>query len=215
MSISIQVVFLWLLMAVVVKGFSPSSSSTSTTVRSLSKNHHPVSKSSTVISLGPLDFFSAAGRSSTSSIPKSPSDRLVIAISLFLCSINDSFIHSSPLTIACCLFFVSITTDATLLLYIYRDKQAIEAVKAAIENPKTPSLPLIECEFPPLEALNKLGDGSLRSANLVDDVSKTEPIRLRCGLEPMTVHCWPTIMTRMMQHYSISNLMCSIVIFLF
>jgi hypothetical protein len=56
--------------------------------------------------------------------------------------------------------------------HIFRDQQAIEAVKAAIENPKTPTLPLIECEFPPLEALNKMGDGSLRSANLVDDVSE-------------------------------------------
>lgn len=51
-----------------------------------------------------------------------------------------------------------------------RDRQAIDSVKAAINKPKNPSIPLIECEFPPLEALNKLGDGSLRSAKLVDDV---------------------------------------------
>ena len=44
-----------------------------------------------------------------------------------------------------------------------RDNQAINAVKAAIQKPRNPSLPLIECEFPALEALNKLGDGSLRS----------------------------------------------------
>uniref|UniRef100_A0A7S2A2Q8 DUF1995 domain-containing protein n=1 Tax=Trieres chinensis TaxID=1514140 RepID=A0A7S2A2Q8_TRICV len=44
-----------------------------------------------------------------------------------------------------------------------RDNQAINSVKAAIASPKS-SLPLIECEFPPLQALNKLGDGSLRSA---------------------------------------------------
>jgi len=56
-----------------------------------------------------------------------------------------------------------------------RDRQAIDAIKAAIENPKTPSFPLIECEFPPLAELNKLGDGSLRSANLVDDVSRSYP----------------------------------------
>jgi hypothetical protein len=51
-----------------------------------------------------------------------------------------------------------------------RDKQAIDSIKAAISNPKNPSFPLIECEFPPLAELNKLGDGSLRSANQVDDV---------------------------------------------
>lgn len=51
-----------------------------------------------------------------------------------------------------------------------RDKQAIESIKAAINKPKTKSYPLIECEFPPLTELNKLGDGSLRSANQVNDV---------------------------------------------
>lgn len=51
-----------------------------------------------------------------------------------------------------------------------RDNQANEAIQAAIAKPKTPGFPLIECEFPPLAELNKLGDGSLRSANLVDDV---------------------------------------------
>eukprot|EP00978_Attheya_sp_CCMP212_P011413 scaffold28117_cov56-Attheya_sp.AAC.15 len=45
-----------------------------------------------------------------------------------------------------------------------RDNQAIKAVKAAISSPRNPSLPVVECEFPPLKALNKLGDGSLRSA---------------------------------------------------
>ena len=39
-----------------------------------------------------------------------------------------------------------------------------------ISLPKTPSFPLIECEPPPLAELNKLGNGSLRSSNLVDDV---------------------------------------------
>ena len=52
-----------------------------------------------------------------------------------------------------------------------RDSQAIAAVKAAIAKPKTRDFPLIECEFPPLVALNKLGDGSMRSANEVDQVS--------------------------------------------
>lgn len=52
-----------------------------------------------------------------------------------------------------------------------RDNQAIAAVKAAIGKPKTRDFPLIECEFPPLVALNKMGDGSMRSANEVDQVS--------------------------------------------
>ena len=57
--------------------------------------------------------------------------------------------------------------------WLNRDKKAIESIKAAIQNPKNAKFPLIECEFPPLESLNKLGDGSLRSANLVDDVSES------------------------------------------
>lgn len=44
-----------------------------------------------------------------------------------------------------------------------RDSQAISAIKAAIRKPRNPSMPLLECEFPALQALNKLGDGSLRS----------------------------------------------------
>jgi len=52
-----------------------------------------------------------------------------------------------------------------------RDNQAIAAVRAAISTPKTAGFPLIECEFPPLQALNKLGDGSLRSANEVDQAN--------------------------------------------
>ena len=49
-----------------------------------------------------------------------------------------------------------------------RDSMAISAIKAAINKPRTPGFGLIECEFPPLAALNKLGDGSLRSAKEVD-----------------------------------------------
>ena len=52
-----------------------------------------------------------------------------------------------------------------------RDNQAIQAVKAAISNPRNPSKPLLECEFPALEALNKLGDGSLRSALEAEDAN--------------------------------------------
>ena len=50
-----------------------------------------------------------------------------------------------------------------------RDNQAISAIKAAIKSYR--DIPLIECEFPPLDALNKLGDGSLRSALEVENVS--------------------------------------------
>jgi len=52
-----------------------------------------------------------------------------------------------------------------------RDSIAITAIKAAISKPKTPNYGLIECEFPPLTALNKLGDGSLRSAKEVDNAN--------------------------------------------
>jgi hypothetical protein len=67
-------------------------------------------------------------------------------------------------------YFVSPADYLFFTNYNNSDKQAIEAVKAAIKNPKIPSFPLIECEFPPLADQNKLGDGSLRSANQVDDV---------------------------------------------
>lgn len=53
-----------------------------------------------------------------------------------------------------------------------RDSQAINAIKAAIDSPKDPSFPLIECEFPALQALNKLGDGSLRSTLEAEEVCK-------------------------------------------
>mmetsp|Transcript_11979 Transcript_11979/g.28270 ORF Transcript_11979/g.28270 Transcript_11979/m.28270 type:complete len:303 (+) Transcript_11979:46-954(+) len=45
-----------------------------------------------------------------------------------------------------------------------RDSQAIGSIKAALASPKNPSFRLVEAEFPVLAALNKLGDGSLRSA---------------------------------------------------
>lgn len=52
-----------------------------------------------------------------------------------------------------------------------RNKEMAEAVKTAISRPRTPSCKLIECEFPALAALNKLGDGSLRSAMEADDAN--------------------------------------------
>lgn len=45
-----------------------------------------------------------------------------------------------------------------------RDNRAIGSIKAALASPRNPSFPLLEAEFPVLSALNKLGDGSLRSA---------------------------------------------------
>lgn len=66
-----------------------------------------------------------------------------------------------------------------------RDKQAFGAVKAAVASPKTPGFPLIECEFPPLQALNKLGDGSLRSANEVDKANLDFCNKLLRSLAPL------------------------------
>ncbi len=61
-----------------------------------------------------------------------------------------------------------------------RDSQAIDAIKAAIKKKSIGgSIPLVECEFPPLGALNKLGDGSLRSALEAEDVSFFIAYRLR------------------------------------
>jgi len=54
-----------------------------------------------------------------------------------------------------------------------RDSQAIDGIKASIASPRNPSMPLIECEFPALQALNKLGDGSLRSAREAEQVIKS------------------------------------------
>jgi hypothetical protein len=52
-----------------------------------------------------------------------------------------------------------------------RDKQAIDSTKKAIDKPSNTNFPLIELEFPPLQSLNKLGDGSLRSTIEVDDAN--------------------------------------------
>lgn len=51
------------------------------------------------------------------------------------------------------------------------DRLAIGAVKSALTRPKTLSFRFIECEFPPLQALNKLGDGSRRSMAEVDSAN--------------------------------------------
>ena len=52
-----------------------------------------------------------------------------------------------------------------------RNSAAISSIKSAISKPRIPSCPLIECEFPPLQQINKLGDGSLRSAIEVEDAN--------------------------------------------
>ena len=87
-------------------------------------------------------------------IPSSPADRYVILI--FVCYSQRANIFKWK--------------NLSLCGPPKSDNQAISALKAAIANPKTKSFPLIECEFPPLVALNKLGDGSMRSANEVDQV---------------------------------------------
>ena len=69
------------------------------------------------------------------------------------------------------------TTDA-------RDKIAIESCKKAIENPRSSNLPLIELEFPALAALNKLGDGSLRSAMEAEDANLAFVAKLASGIAP-------------------------------
>ncbi|KAL3913543.1 MAG: hypothetical protein SGILL_006443 [Bacillariaceae sp.] len=68
-----------------------------------------------------------------------------------------------------------------------RDNQAISAVKAAISKPKTKDFPLIECEFPPLKELNKLGDGSLRSANEVDQANLAFCIKMVKSIAPIPI----------------------------
>ena len=52
-----------------------------------------------------------------------------------------------------------------------RDSVAISSVKEALNRPRDPSFPLVEIEFPPLGALNKLGDGSLRSSIQVEEAN--------------------------------------------
>ena len=61
---------------------------------------------------------------------------------------------------------------------IYSDNQAIQAVKAAIAKPNNSNFRLLECEFPALASLNKLGDGSLQSSNAVDDSNLATAVKL-------------------------------------
>jgi len=65
-----------------------------------------------------------------------------------------------------------------------RDNQAINAVKAAIRKPRNPSMPLFECEFPALQALNKLGDGSLRSTQEAEEANLVFVSKLAKAIAP-------------------------------
>jgi len=95
----------------------------------------------------------------TPPIPKSPRERCVC---LLVCSVYRMQLLASS---ACCL----LTTDLALpRLTFYSNQQIVTAVRAALQSPRTPSLRLLECEFPAVAQLNKLGDGSLRSAQAVD-----------------------------------------------
>lgn len=67
-----------------------------------------------------------------------------------------------------------------------RDNQAIGGIKAAIASPKVPSCPLIEVEFPPLKELNKLGDGSLRSAIEVEKANLAFASKLTKSISPVS-----------------------------
>lgn len=66
-----------------------------------------------------------------------------------------------------------------------RDNKAIAAIRSTIASPRTPGFPLIEVEFPPLEALNKLGDGSLRSANQAEEANLAFAVKLAKSLSPV------------------------------
>lgn len=63
-----------------------------------------------------------------------------------------------------------------------RDSSAASSVRSALARPRTPSYPLVECEFPALAALNKLGDGSLRSSLEAEDANVAFAARLAGGI---------------------------------
>lgn len=63
-----------------------------------------------------------------------------------------------------------------------RDVAAIASIRASISKPRVPSFPLIECEFPSLASLNKLGDGSLRSSLEAEEANIAFVVKLVRGL---------------------------------
>ena len=72
---------------------------------------------------------------------------------------------ASPKSVAA--FFPSGSAPRIPTTNAVRDQQAIDSIKKAIQDGKK----LIECEFPPLSQLNKLGDGSRQSMQLVQDAN--------------------------------------------
>ena len=75
-----------------------------------------------------------------------------------------------------------------------RDASAISSVRNALSKPRSATFPLIECEFPSLPSLNKLGDGSLRSSMEAEDSNVSFVARLVGGLSsPMPVLFGPKV----------------------
>jgi len=68
-----------------------------------------------------------------------------------------------------------------------RDNDAISSIKSAIGKPRNTSCKLIECEFPALQQINKLGDGSLRSSIEAEDANVAFVNKLYNSLERGTV----------------------------
>lgn len=79
------------------------------------------------------------------------------------------------------------------MLFQHRNKQAVKAVQAALASPRTPSYRLLECEFPAVASLNKLGDGSLRSANEVDDANLATAKMIVQSLSPIISGLGPAV----------------------
>lgn len=120
---------------------------------------NPATTVSSTSSATKLGIFGGGG----GKIPSSPSDRYVVWRRIF---IQTKSRRLFPLLIPSFVYLTFLLFDFVL----FSDNQAISAIKAGIAKPKTRGYPLIECEFPPLKELNKLGDGTMRSANEVDQV---------------------------------------------
>lgn len=87
---------------------------------------------------------------------------LLVLLPLGVSSFTSNPRHNTATTQLHLFSKISIPTTQT------RDKQAISGIKSALSLPKPT---LIECEFPPLADLNKLGDGSLRSSMQAEDAN--------------------------------------------
>jgi Domain of unknown function (DUF1995) len=69
----------------------------------------------------------------------------------------------------------------------------VQAVKAALSSPRTPSFRLIECDFPPVDSRNMQGDGSLRSATVVEDANLATAKLLLQSLSPLVPGLGPAV----------------------